>query len=130
MQVAALVVMGTDNIVISVFLGVGSVAAYAVAFQLYALAVAALWSGVDVLLPFFARWGAQRDERRLRSAFLRATKYAMSGTVLAAILAIVCSESWKAAVAQSRRLFSVLRSASMVKPMDLAKAWASRPTRR
>ena len=86
MQVAALVVMGTDNIVISVFLGVGSVAAYAIAFQLYALAVAALWSGVDVLLPFFARWGAQRDERRLRSAFLRATKYAMSGTVLAAIL--------------------------------------------
>ena len=86
MQIAALVVMGTDNIVISIFLGVGSVAAYAVAFQLYALAVAALWSGVDVLLPFFARWGAQHDADRLRAAFLRATKYAMAGTVLAAIL--------------------------------------------
>jgi O-antigen/teichoic acid export membrane protein len=86
MQIAALVVMGTDNIVISVFLGVGSVTAYAVAFQLYALAVAALWSGVDVLLPFFARWGAQRETDRLRTAFLRATKYAMAGTVLAAIL--------------------------------------------
>jgi O-antigen/teichoic acid export membrane protein len=86
MQIAALVVMGTDNIVISIFLGVGSVAAYAVAFQLYALAVAALWSGVDVLLPFFARWGAQHETDRLRTAFLRATKYAMAGTVLAAIL--------------------------------------------
>ena len=86
MQIAALVVMGTDNIVISIFLGVGSVAAYAVAFQLYALAVAALWSGVDVLLPFFARWGAQQDTERLRGAFLRATKLAVSGTVLAAIL--------------------------------------------
>jgi O-antigen/teichoic acid export membrane protein len=86
MQIAALVVMGTDNIVISAFLGVGSVAAYAVAFQLYALAVAALWSGVDVLLPFFARWGAQRDADRLHTSFLGATKYAMAGTVLAAIL--------------------------------------------
>jgi len=86
MQIAALVVMGTDNIVISIFLGVGSVAAYAVAFQLYALAVAALWSGVDVLLPFFARWGAQRDADRLHTAFLSATKYAMAGTALSAIL--------------------------------------------
>jgi O-antigen/teichoic acid export membrane protein len=86
MQIAALVVMGTDNIVISVFLGVGSVAAYAVAFQLYAMAVAALWSGVDVLLPFFARWGAQDDAERLRSSYLRATKLAFAGTVLAAIL--------------------------------------------
>jgi len=86
MQIAALVVMGTDNIVISIFLGVGSVAAYAVAFQLYALAVAALWSGVDVLLPFFARWGAQHDADRLHTSFLGATKYAMAGTLLAAIL--------------------------------------------
>ncbi|HVM43834.1 MAG TPA: oligosaccharide flippase family protein [Gemmatimonadales bacterium] len=86
MQIAALVVMGTDNIVISAFLGVGSVAAYAVAFQLYALAVAALWSGVDVLLPFFARWGAQQESDRLRGAYLGSTKYAMAGTVLAAIL--------------------------------------------
>jgi O-antigen/teichoic acid export membrane protein len=86
MQVAALVVMGTDNIVISVFLGVGKVAAYAVAFQLWALAIAALWSGVDVLLPFFARWGAQDEAERLRTSYLRATKIAFAGTVLAAIL--------------------------------------------
>jgi O-antigen/teichoic acid export membrane protein len=86
MQIAALVVMGTDNIVISVFLGVGSVAAYAVAFQLYALAVAALWSGVDVLLPFFARWGAHDEAERLRTSYLRATKFAFAGTVLAAVL--------------------------------------------
>jgi O-antigen/teichoic acid export membrane protein len=86
MQIAALVVMGTDNIVISVFLGVGRVAAYAVAFQLYALAIAALWSGVDVLLPFFARWSAQDDTERLRSVYLQATKFVFAGTVLAAIL--------------------------------------------
>jgi O-antigen/teichoic acid export membrane protein len=86
MQIAALVVMGTDNIVISVFVGVRSVAAYAVAFQLYALAIAALWSGVDVLLPFFARWGAQDDADRLRTSYLHATKFAFAGTVLAAIL--------------------------------------------
>ena len=86
MQVAALVVMGMDNIVISVFLGVGKVAAYAVAFQLWALAIAALWSGVDVLLPFFARWAARDAAESLRLAFLRATKFAVAGAVLAAIL--------------------------------------------
>ena len=86
MQVAALVVMGTDNIVISIFLGVGQVAAYAVAFQLWALAIAGLWSGVDVLLPFFARWAARDAAESLRLAFLRATKFAIAGTVLAAIL--------------------------------------------
>jgi O-antigen/teichoic acid export membrane protein len=86
MQIAALVVMGTDNIVISVFIGVGGVAPYAVAFQLYALAVAGLWSGVDVLLPFFTRWGAQDETESLRGAYLRATKLVFAGTVLAAIL--------------------------------------------
>jgi O-antigen/teichoic acid export membrane protein len=86
MQVAALVVMGTDNIVISVFLGVDKVAAYAVAFQLWALAIAALWSGVDVLLPFFARWAARDAAESLRLAFIRATKFAVAGTILAAIL--------------------------------------------
>ena len=78
--------MGTDNIVISIFLGVDRVAAYAVAFQLWALAIAALWSGVDVLLPFFARWSALDEAERLRSSYLRATKFAFAGTVLAAIL--------------------------------------------
>ena len=86
MQIAALAVMGTDNIVISVFLGVDRVAAYAVAFQLWALAIAALWSGVDVLLPFFARWSALDEAERLRSSYLRVTKFAFAGTVLAAIL--------------------------------------------
>ena len=86
MQIAALVVMGTDNIVISVFLGVGKVAAYAVAFQLWALAIAALWSGVDVLLPFFARWAARDAAESLRLAYLRATKFAVAGTILAATL--------------------------------------------
>jgi O-antigen/teichoic acid export membrane protein len=86
MQIAGLAVMGTDNIVISVFLGVDKVAAYAVAFQLWALAIAALWSGVDVLLPFFARWAARDAEESVRLAFLRATKFAIAGTMLAAIL--------------------------------------------
>lgn len=86
MQIAALAVMGTDNIVISVFLGVDKVAAYAVAFQLWALAIAALWSGVDVLLPFFARWAARDATESLRLAFLRATKFAIAGTILAAVL--------------------------------------------
>jgi O-antigen/teichoic acid export membrane protein len=79
-------VMGTDNIVISVFLGVDKVAAYAVAFQLWALAIAALWSGVDVLLPFFARWAARDAAESLRLAFIRSTKFAVAGTILAAIL--------------------------------------------
>jgi O-antigen/teichoic acid export membrane protein len=79
-------VMGTDNIVISVFLGVSQVAAYAVAFQLWALAIAGLWGGVDVLLPFFARWAARDAAESLRLAFLRATKFAIAGTFLAAIL--------------------------------------------
>ena len=86
MQIAALVVMGTDNIVISVFLGVSQVAAYAVGFQLWALAIAALWSGVDVLLPFFARWAARDAAESLRHGYLRATRFAVAGTILAAIL--------------------------------------------
>ncbi len=85
MQLAALVVMGTDNLVIGAFLGVARVTPYAVAFQLYAMTTALLWAGVDVLLPFFARWGAQDRMESLRAAFLRATKYAFAGTALASV---------------------------------------------
>ncbi|MEK6769483.1 MAG: oligosaccharide flippase family protein [Gemmatimonadota bacterium] len=86
MQLAAVVVMGTDNIVIGVFLGVERVAAYAVAFQLWAIMLAVLWSGGDVLLPFFARWSARSEAETLRRAFLKSTKYAFAGSVLAAIV--------------------------------------------
>ncbi len=86
MQVAALVVTGTDNVIISVFLGVGHVAAYAVAFQLWSLAVAVLWSGTDALLPFFTRWDVRDEKERLRHAYLAATRYSFAGAVLAAIV--------------------------------------------
>ena len=90
MQLAAVVVMGTDNIVIGVFLGVRQVAAYAVAFQLWAVMLAVLWSGIDVLLPFVARWSARggADDEALRQAFVRSTKYAFAGSVLAAIVLV------------------------------------------
>jgi O-antigen/teichoic acid export membrane protein len=86
MQVAALVVMGTDNIVIGVFLGVSQVTAYAVAFQLWAVTLAILWTGVDALQPFFTRWDTTGDREKLREAYLRATKVAFAGAVLAAIV--------------------------------------------
>ena len=86
MQVAALVVTGTDNVIIGVVLGVGAVAPYAVAFQLWALAIAVLWSGVDALLPFFTRWDARNERAELQYAFLTATRYAFAGAVLAAIV--------------------------------------------
>ena len=85
MQVAALVVMGTDNIVIGAFLGVGAVASYAVAFQLWAAALAVLWSGVDALLPFFTRWDARGNVEALRNAYLRATSYAFAGSAVCAV---------------------------------------------
>ena len=88
MQLAALVVMGTDNIVIGVFLGVERVAAYAVAFQLWAVMLAVLWSGIDVLLPFIARWSARAEDEALRRAFLRSTKYAFAGSALAAVVLV------------------------------------------
>src|SRR5262249_24337336 len=65
MQVGALVVMGTDNIVIGVMAGVGLVAAYAIVAQLWATIIAVLWRGVDALMPFFTRWQVQGDRAKL-----------------------------------------------------------------
>ena len=93
MQIAALVVTGTDNVIISVVLGVGLVASYAVAFQLWALALAVLWSGVDALLPFFTKWDVQDQRSRLQYAYLAATRYAFAGAVLAAIVLSVYGAS-------------------------------------
>jgi O-antigen/teichoic acid export membrane protein len=93
MQIAALVVTGTDNVIISVFLGVGHVAAYAVAFQLWSLALAMLWSGTDALLPFFTRWDVQDERARLRQAYLAATRYSFAGAVLAAIVLAAFGDS-------------------------------------
>lgn len=85
MQVAALVVMGTDNIVIGAFVGVGAVAAYAIAFQLWTMTLAVLWTGVDALQPFFTQWDATGDAQRLRSAYLRATRLSFAGAALSAV---------------------------------------------
>jgi O-antigen/teichoic acid export membrane protein len=93
MQVAALVVTGTDNLIISVFLGVGQVAAYAVAFQLWSLALAVLWSGTDALLPFFTRWDAGGERERLREAYLAATRFNFAGAVLGAIVLAIFGAS-------------------------------------
>lgn len=86
MQVAALVVMGTDNIVIGAFRGVGAVAPYAVAFQLWAMSLAVLWSGVDALMPFFTRWHARGELERLRDAYVRGTRAVVAGSALAALV--------------------------------------------
>ena len=86
MQVAALTVMGTDNIVIGAFVGVAAVAPYAVMFQLWAMTLAVLWSGADVLLPFFTRWQAQGDRATLTDSYLLATKTVFAGSVLAAVI--------------------------------------------
>jgi O-antigen/teichoic acid export membrane protein len=86
MQIAALVVTGTDNVIISVFLGVGQVAPYAVAFQLWSLALAVLWAGTDALLPFFTRWDVRDEQDRLRHAYFAATRYSFAGAALAAIV--------------------------------------------
>jgi O-antigen/teichoic acid export membrane protein len=86
MQVAALAVMGTDNIVIGAFIGVAAVAPYAVMFQLWAMTLAVLWSGADVLMPYFTRWQAQGDRATLTSSYLLATKVVFAGSVLAAVI--------------------------------------------
>lgn len=86
MQVAALAVMGTDNIVIGVFLGVGAVAAYAVAFQLWSMTLAALWTAVDPLQPFFTRWEAEGDRLKLKLAYLSAARWSTMGSALAAVV--------------------------------------------
>lgn len=88
MQVAAVVVMGTDNIIIGAFAGVGSVAAYAVAFQLWSLALAILWSGIDALQPFISRWNVEKEHARLRMGYLLATRYTFAGGAIAAIVLI------------------------------------------
>ena len=89
MQVAALAVMGTDNIVIGAFVGIAAVAPYAVLFQLWAMTLAVLWSGADVLMPFYTRWQAQGDRAALTSSYLLATKAVFAGSVLAAVIMAV-----------------------------------------
>ncbi|HEY2805436.1 MAG TPA: oligosaccharide flippase family protein [Gemmatimonadales bacterium] len=89
MQVAALVVMGTDNIVIGIFAGVALVAAYAVVAQLWATLIAMLWSGVDALMPFFTRWQVQGDRAKLHASYLGASKMAFAGSAIAAVIMVV-----------------------------------------
>lgn len=89
MQVAALVVMGTDNIVIGVIAGVGLVTAYAVVAQLWATIIAVLWSGVDALMPFFTRWQVRGDRARLHTSYLGASKMAFAGSVFCSMIMVV-----------------------------------------
>jgi len=86
MQVSALAVMGTDNILIGHFIGVAAVAPYAVLFQLWAMSLAVLWSGADALMPFFTRWRARGDRAALMDSYLLATKVVFAFSLLAAVV--------------------------------------------
>ena len=88
MQVAALVVTGTDNVIIGSVLGVGAVAGYAVAFQLWSMSLALLWAGVDALQPFVTKWDVEQDHVRLRAAYLKATAFSVAGAGLFAIVIV------------------------------------------
>ena len=89
MQVAALAVTGTDNVIIGSRLGVGEVAGYAVAFQLWTMTLALLWAGVDALQPFVTRWDVEQDHDRLRTAYLKATAFSVAGAGLFAIAIVL-----------------------------------------
>ena len=112
MQIAALVVTGTDNVIIGSVLGVGEVAGYAVAFQLWAMGLALLWSGVDALQPFITRWDVENETEKLRGAYLRATAFSVAGAGLFALVLVVWGQDivrlWVGgAVSVDRRVLAV-----------------------
>lgn len=92
MQVAALVVTGTDNLIIGSTLGVGEVAGYAVAFQLWAMSLALLWAGVDALQPFVTKWDVEQDHDRLRTAYLKATAFSVAGAGVFALVLVLAGQ--------------------------------------
>ncbi len=85
-QVAALIIFTTDNIIISSFLGVSAVTAYAIVFKLWRVLERLIISAARILLPHISELDARDNRTRLRSLHIQLTKYSL----LLALVALVC----------------------------------------
>lgn len=85
-NVAVRVISSTDNMVISKFLGIQYVAAYAIAFRLCSLASNFVFSFTKIFLPNFSGLQATKDFSALRELFLRCSQIAVSIGVACSIV--------------------------------------------
>jgi O-antigen/teichoic acid export membrane protein len=85
-QIAALLIFSTDNVVISFFLGVSAVTSYSIAFRLCRLPVGLISCVAGILLPHISELDAVNDLGRLRRLHIQITKY----SVLISLIVFTC----------------------------------------
>jgi O-antigen/teichoic acid export membrane protein len=85
-DLATLVILSTDHIIISSFIGVAAVSAYSIAFRLWKIPAGLINSVSNVLLPHISELDVSGNLPRLRALHTQLTKYSM----LLAMTAFVC----------------------------------------
>jgi O-antigen/teichoic acid export membrane protein len=85
-QIAALLIFSTDNVLISFFLGVSAVTSYSIAFRLCRLPLGLISSLAGILLPHISELDAVKDLGRLRRLHIQITKY----SVLISLIVFTC----------------------------------------
>jgi O-antigen/teichoic acid export membrane protein len=92
MSAGAQIVFNTDNIIISQYLGIAAVTAYAVAFRLIFTVMQLIFKIADVFAPVFSELHALKDAVGLRSVYLESSKMSVAVAVPVAIILIVSGE--------------------------------------
>lgn len=86
------IIYNADNLVISKFLGVEKVAAYAIALRLCLIAIAAVFSFSKLFLPVFSHLQATRDVHRLGELFLKSSRTALALGIFLGTLLLLYGE--------------------------------------
>ncbi|MHB8780411.1 MAG: lipopolysaccharide biosynthesis protein [Candidatus Geothermincolia bacterium] len=93
MQIVALVVLSTDNIVIGAFVGVGAVAPYSIAFRFCSYGSSLIWIGSDVLYPFISHWDASGHKEMLKLNHRRLMRFTVFVSILVGLFAAFLGRS-------------------------------------
>lgn len=87
------IVFNTDNIVISKFLGISAVAAYAIAFRLNYAAMQFVFKIADVFFPVFAELHVLREKASLKATYLEISKLSVAIAIPITIVIILFGEN-------------------------------------
>ena len=85
-QVAALILLRTDTLIVTFFLPLSAVAVYAVALKVTENLLLLLKQFINVLTPVVAKKWSQGDGDSVRSAFVYATKFAFAAAMMTGVV--------------------------------------------
>jgi len=91
-SVGAQIVFNTDNIIISKYLGIAAVTAYAVAFRLIFVLMQFIFKIADVLAPVFSELHTLKDTVRLRAVYLESSKVSVALAIPVVIILVFFGE--------------------------------------